>query len=43
MVVMVAMAAFAAVAGELKVGFSRVDITPPLGNFMPGYYQDRFA
>ena len=42
-VAMVAMAAFAAVAGELKVGFSRVDITPPLGNFMPGYYKDRFA
>ena len=36
-------AASVAVAGELKVGFSRVDITPPLGNFMPGYYQDRFA
>lgn len=30
-------------AGELKVGFSRVDITPPYGNFMPGYYQDRFV
>ena len=30
-------------AGEFKAGFSRVDITPPLGNFMPGYYQDRFA
>ena len=26
-----------------SVGFARVDITPPLGNFMPGYYKDRFA
>ena len=40
---MVAMAAFAAVAGEFKAGFARVDITPPFGNFMPGYYQDRFV
>ena len=30
----------AAVEG-LKVGFSRVDITPPYGVFMPGYYIDR--
>ena len=36
-------AASVAVAGELKVGFSRVDITPPLGSFMPGYYKDRRA
>ena len=36
-------AASVAVAGEFKVGFARVDITPPLGNFMPGYYKDRFA
>jgi len=30
-------------AGEFKAGFSRVDITPPLGVFMPGYYQERHA
>ena len=30
-------------ADEFKVGFSRVDITPPLGSFMPGYYQIRRA
>ena len=41
--VVVSVAAFAAVAGDLKVGFSRVDITPPLGSFMPGYYKDRRA
>ena len=28
---------------QLSVGFARVDITPPLGSFMPGYYQDRRA
>ena len=38
-----ATAAFAAVAGEFKVGFSRVDITPPLGVYMPGYYEARHA
>ncbi len=27
----------------LSVGFARVDITPPLGSFMPGYYRDRRA
>ena len=32
-----------ATAGEFKAGFSRVDITPPLGVFMPGYYQKRYA
>ena len=32
-----------ALAGEFRVGFSRVDITPPLGSFMPGYYQIRRA
>jgi hypothetical protein len=31
------------VAQEFKVGFSRVDITPPLGSFMPGYYKPRYA
>ena len=30
-------------AGEFKAGFSRVDITPPLGVYMPGYYQARHA
>ena len=38
-----AMAAVAAVAGDFRAGFSRVDITPPLGSFMPGYYVDRRA
>ena len=41
--VTVAAGALAALAGEFKAGFARVDITPPLGNFMPGYYQDRFV
>ena len=35
--------AAAVTAAEFKAGFARVDITPPLGSFMPGYYQDRFA
>ena len=39
----VAMAAAVTLAGEFKAGFARVDITPPLGSFMPGYYQDRRA
>ena len=30
-------------AAEFKAGFARVDITPPLGSFMPGYYQIRQA
>ena len=37
------MASAVAVAGEFKAGFARVDITPPLGNFMPGYYVERYA
>ena len=37
------MTAFVTFANEFKAGFSRVDITPPLGSFMPGYYQDRRA
>jgi len=41
--VAVAMAAAVVVAGEFKAGFARVDITPPLGSFMPGYYVDRRA
>lgn len=28
---------------SFKAGFARVDITPPLGVFMPGYYQERHA
>ena len=39
----VASACVAASADVLKVGFSRVDITPPLGSYMPGYYKDRYA
>ena len=27
----------------LKAGFSRVDITPPLGSFIAGYFRDRYA
>ena len=27
----------------LKAGFSRVDVTPPLGSFMSGYFENRFA
>lgn len=37
------LAAAAAFAGEFRAGYSRVDITPPLGTFMPGYFKDRFA
>ena len=36
-------AAVVASAGEFKAGFARVDITPPLGSYMPGYYQVRRA
>ena len=44
LVVMGTVALCAAVfAGEFKAGFSRKDITPPLGVFMPGYYQKRYA
>ena len=39
----VLVAAGVAVAGEFKAGFARVDITPPFGSFMPGYYQVRRA
>ena len=27
----------------IKAGFSRVDVTPPLGSFLAGYYHNRFA
>ena len=40
--VLVAVAASAA-AADFKAGFARVDITPPLGTYMPGYYQNRRA
>ena len=30
-------------AAEFRAGFARVDITPPLGTYMPGYYQSRRA
>ena len=26
-----------------KAGFSRVDVTPPLGSYLAGYFRDRFA
>lgn len=30
-------------AETFKAGFARVDITPPLGTYMPGYYKLRYA
>ena len=41
--IVVALGASLGFAGEFKAGFSRVDITPPLGSFMPGYYAERHA
>ena len=29
--------------GKLQIGFSRLDITPPLGTHMAGYYVERLA
>ncbi len=44
MVILGMVAACAAVSAvEFKAGFARVDITPPLGSFMPGYFKDRRA
>ena len=40
--VLIAVAASAA-AADFKAGFAREDITPPLGTYMPGYYQNRRA
>ncbi len=31
------------IAGELRVGFSKVDITPPLPTAMAGYYSERIS
>ena len=28
---------------KLQAGFSRLDMTPPLGAYMDGYYFDRWA
>jgi len=44
LVLAAASAAFTAFGGvEFKAGFARVDITPPLGVYMPGYYKLRYA
>jgi len=43
MCAMVAAVAAATAAGGLEVGFARVDITPPLGVSMPGYFVERHA
>ena len=40
---LVAAGATTLLASEFKAGFSRTDITPPLGVFMPGYYEARHA
>ena len=39
----VVLAAGVAAAGDFKAGFARVDITPPLGSYMPGYFKERYA
>lgn len=38
-----AVCAATVLAAEFRAGFARVDITPPLGTYMPGYYQIRRA
>ena len=39
LLVLVGVGAVSVSAAELKIGFARTDITPPLGVSMPGYYQ----
>ena len=34
MIALLAMTASAVIAGDFKAGFSRVDITPPLGSYV---------
>ena len=41
--IMAAVCAAVSSAADLKAGFARVDITPPMGSFMPGYFKDRRA
>ena len=43
LIALFAMTASAVIASDFRAGFSRVDITPPLGSFMPGYYKERHA
>ena len=43
LLVLVGVGAVSVSAAELKIGFARTDITPPLGVSMPGYYQMRHA
>ena len=44
MMVLSLLCAFTALAeGEFKAGFARVDITPPMGVPMPGYFYKRLA
>ncbi len=37
------LASIASAAVEFTAGFARVDITPPLGCYVSGYYKDRYA
>ena len=41
--IVAAVCAAVSFAAEFKAGFARVDITPPMGSFMPGYFKDRRA
>ena len=38
MLMLAVLAVTSAYGGEFKAGYSRVDITPPMGSFMPGYF-----